>query len=447
MKAINIWMLGAALLSGLASCEMKEEIFGKGVPTETGFLTLDVNAGSSAEVETKAGKDLAEGVNKNEFPLVIRAVDFEYEKEYESFSKFKEETEGTVELPIGKYEIEAHSPGEFDDVMDKPYFGGTEGVEITTGVTKPTTVVCSIQNTQIALVFTSEFQEFYSEWNITVTDGKKLTKVYTKADKDAAPVFWKMAPETDKIYVNGTATIASNGEIVPISEVLTKKDSEDYEDGDSPYFGGGDGLAISLSPITEGSINKGGIKITVKGFDQETNDDILIDVTPGGGNTPTEPGDGDGDGDGGDGENPGEFSLNFTKTECVLLEDMETIVNAEIETPGGLESLYIEITGGNDQFQNIANAVLDGGKFELINCKNSTITGALKAMGVDLPSEGALKYSFPISAFFGLLADPLMGITTTEKGHIFHVKVKDKKYGEKEGEVCVKVTEVLNQGK
>lgn len=443
MKIINICMLGAALLSGLTSCEMKEEIFGKDIPQETGFLTLDISAGSTAEVETKA-EDLAKGVNKDEFPLVISAVDFEYKQEYESFSEFKEETDGTIELPIGKYEIEVHSPGEFADEMDVPYFGGTEDVEITTGITKPTTVVCSIQNTQIAMVFSPDFIEFYSEWTITVTDGKSHTKIYTKADVDASPVFWKMSPETDKIYVNGTAKIASNGETVAISEVLTKKDSEDYEEGDSPYFGGGDGLAISLAPQKEGGINKGGIIITVKGFDQESEEEIPIDVTPGGDdNTPSEPGDGDGDGDG---ETPGEFSLNFTKTECVLLEDMETIVNAEIETPGGLESLYIEITGGNDQFQNIANILLDGGKFELINCKNSTITSALTAMGVELPSEGALKYSFPISAFFELLADPSMGITTTEKGHIFHVKVKDKKYGEKEGQVCVKVTEVLNQG-
>ena len=37
MKAINIWMLGTVLFSGLISCEMKEEIFGKDIPTETGY--------------------------------------------------------------------------------------------------------------------------------------------------------------------------------------------------------------------------------------------------------------------------------------------------------------------------------------------------------------------------------------------------------------------------
>ena len=44
MKAINIWMLSTVLFSGLMSCEMKEEIFGKEIPKETGYLTLDVSA-------------------------------------------------------------------------------------------------------------------------------------------------------------------------------------------------------------------------------------------------------------------------------------------------------------------------------------------------------------------------------------------------------------------
>ena len=131
---------------------MKEEIFGKDIPTETGYLTLDVNAGSSSSVETKGATD-----QKEEFPLVIKALGFEYTKEYESFSKYKEETEGVIELPIGNYEIEAHSPGEFAEKMNDPYYGGVEKIEIMSGVEKPAIVKCSIQNVKIAMDFTPEF--------------------------------------------------------------------------------------------------------------------------------------------------------------------------------------------------------------------------------------------------------------------------------------------------
>ena len=72
MKAINIWMLSTVLFSGLMSCEMKEEIFGKEIPKETGYLTLDRSAGSSASLATKGATD-----QKEDFPLVIKAMDFD----------------------------------------------------------------------------------------------------------------------------------------------------------------------------------------------------------------------------------------------------------------------------------------------------------------------------------------------------------------------------------
>lgn len=437
MKIINICMLGAALLSGLTSCEMKEEIFGKDIPQETGFLTLDISAGSTAEVETKAG-DLAKGVNKDEFPLVISAVDFEYKQEYDSFSKFKEETDGTIELPIGKYEIEVHSPGEFADEMDVPYFGGTEDVEITTGITKPTTVVCSIQNTQIAMVFSPDFIEFYSEWTITVTDGKSHTKIYTKADVDASPVFWKMSPETDKIYVNGTAKIASNGETVAISEVLTKKDSEDYEEGDSPYFGGGDGLAISLAPQKEGGINKGGIIITVKGFDQESEEEIPIDVTPGGDdNTPSEPGDGDGE-DGGGEETPGgDPTITIPQSVYILPADVSNAneANAVIKADTNLSSVRIQITAGNESFSGIIDE-MGLGDFDLITVQDP-LKGILTSMQIPLPSTKDKEYTFPVGKFFGLISP--MGVTTGE-GHVFNITVTDANGKSATSKLSVKVT-------
>ena len=41
-----------------------------------------------------------------------------------------------IELPIGNYEIEAHSPGEFAEKMNDPYYGGVEKIEIMSGVEK-----------------------------------------------------------------------------------------------------------------------------------------------------------------------------------------------------------------------------------------------------------------------------------------------------------------------
>ena len=41
MKTINKWALGIALMAGLASCEMKDELLGDSVLSgDTGFLAL-----------------------------------------------------------------------------------------------------------------------------------------------------------------------------------------------------------------------------------------------------------------------------------------------------------------------------------------------------------------------------------------------------------------------
>ena len=414
-KAINIWMLSAVFFAGLTSCEMKDEIFGKDVPNETGYLTLDVNAGSSASVETKGTTD-----QKEDFPVIIKALEFDYTVEYDSYSQLLEETgnTGKVELPIGKYEIEAHSPGEFAEKMGEPYYGGVEAVEITKGVEKPATVKCSIQNTKIAMNFTDEFINFYKSWDITVDDKKGHSEIYTQENPDPAPVYWKMAPETDKIYVTGKAVIKTSGETVTINETLTKKDSEDYENGDSPYFEGGDGIAISLAPAKDGELNKGGIVITVEGFDQETNEEIGIGVEVGG--------DGN-DGDGSEGEGGSETpsgkgpTITIPQESYTLPGDLGKNADAVIHADAGIKSVKVQIIAGNDIFINIVKEMFGEDPFELIG--NVTLEPVFAGMGISLPEENDLDYKFPVGNFFELLSG--MGETTSINGHEFNITVTD----------------------
>ncbi|MDY3068482.1 MAG: DUF4493 domain-containing protein [Parabacteroides sp.] len=425
MKAINIWMLSAVFFAGLTSCEMKDEIFGKDVPNETGYLTLDVNAGSSASVETKGTTD-----QKEDFPVIIKALEFDYTVEYDSYSQLLEETgnTGKVELPIGKYEIEAHSPGEFAEKMGEPYYGGVKAVEIIKGVEKPATVTCSIQNTKIAMNFTDEFINFYESWNITVDDKKGHSEIYTQEKTDPAPVYWKMASETDKIYVTGTAVIKTSRETVTINETLTKKDSEDYENGDSPYFGGGDGIAISLAPAKDGELNKGGIVITVEGFDQETNEEIGIGVEVGG----------DGEGEGGS-ETPSGDEPTITIPQEVYILPMDSAKNADavIHADAGIKSVKVQIIAGNDVFINIVQGMFGEDPFELIG--NATLEPVFTEMGISLPKENDLDYKFPVGNFFELLSG--MGKTTSINGHEFNITVVDSNGKSATKRLSVKVEE------
>lgn len=432
MKTINIWMLGAVLFSGLMSCEMKEEIFGKDIPEETGFLALDVNAGSSASVETKAVTDDTEA-----FPLVIKSVGtFELTKNYESFAKFKEENaDGKITLPVGTYEVEACSPGEFADKMSAPYYSGKEQVEIAPDVEKKTTVKCKIQNVKIVMNYTPEFINKYSAWSITIDDKKGISEAYTEADKSPAAVYWKMKPETDKIYVTGEATLKDGGETVTIDQTLRKKESPDFTEGDSPYFVGGDGLAISLAPNSEVNLDKNGIKITVNGFNQETNGNIDIDVEVGG------------DAGGGTeepeppvtGEGP---TIQIPQAAYTLPADaaLAGTANAVIKSDANLTSIRVQIAAGNDSFGG-AVETLELGDFDLMTVEkdNADLAGILTGLGIALPTTEDKEYKFPVGSFFEFLSP--MGATTSPDGHVFNITVTDANGKSKTSELSVKVTE------
>lgn len=427
MKTINIWMLGAVLFSGLMSCEMKEEIFGKGIPEETGYLTLDVNAGSSVSMETKGRTD-----QKENFPLVIKALDFELTKSYLSYAKFKEENaNGVIELPVGKYEVEAHSPGDFLEKMDAPYYGGVEKTEITAGVENSTNVKCKIQNVKIAMIFTAEFKNHYSEWSITVDDKSGHLDVYTQENPDPTPVYWKIPAEKDRIWVTGTATVKETNEEIRIDQTFIKKESPDFTEGDSPYFVGGDGLAISLAPANEVSLDKDDIVITVNGFKQETNESIDIEVETGAGEkpeppTPPVPGGGP--------------TIMIPQELYTLPADDKANADAVITSNANLLSVRVQITGGNVGFSSIVESMgLSDFDLMTVETDNATLAGILTNMEVAFPSAEDKEYTFPVGKFFTFFSP--IGVTTSPEGHVFNITVTDVEGKSATGKLSVKVTE------
>ena len=392
MKAINKWALAVAMLAGLASCEMKNEILGKDPMTgDTGTLNLYVETGKT----TKGTTDQVD-----QFPVTITGTDVEYTKKFDSYAELKQA--GDVTLPVGTYTIEACSPGEFKSEMSEPFYGGKlENVKIVKGQTAETSVVCTMQNVKISISFTEEFLATYQDWTITVTDKKQdgHIKTYTKAadGETPAPVYWKMDESVETIYINGTAK-TNGGEDVTISGTAKKSNLPEYEEGDDTSFVGGDELKIEFSPVkVEGStpgVLEEGIQITITMFNSEKNENVEIPVDPGtdGGDT-EEPGTGE---DGGD-EGGEEGDTNTTPTiqlpaditYSISAGDAPESADAIIKAPAGLESVIVKIDGGNAEFRAIINDLdLGGSNFtsgvDLVG--NSTFVGIiadLGTMGID----------------------------------------------------------------
>lgn len=442
MKAINKWTLAVAMLAGLASCEMKNEILGKDPMTgDTGTLNLYVETGKT----TKGTTDQVD-----QFPVTITGTDVEYTKKFDSYAELKQA--GDVTLPVGTYTIEACSPGEFKSEMSEPFYGGKlENVKIVKGQTAETSVVCTMQNVKISISLTEEFLATYQDWTINVTDKNGHIKTYTKAadGETPAPVYWKMDESVETIYINGTAK-TNGGEDVTISGTAKKSNLPEYEEGDDTSFVGGDELKIEFSPVkVEGStpgILEEGIQITITMFNSEKDENVEIPVDPGteGGDT-EEPGTGEdgGDGEGEDGDGGGETAagptISFPQSTYTLPDDAIKNADATITAEAGLKSVKIQIIGGNKMFQSIVEIQFGAEPFELIG--NDTLGKIFEDLEMDikLPTEATTNYKFPVGEFFDILSS--MGPTDEPDGHTFEITVTDQNGKTASGKLSVIVTE------
>lgn len=423
MKTINKWALGIALMVGLASCEMKDELLGDSVLSgDTGFLALNV---ATANVSTKGTTDQVD-----EFPVTIKGKDVEYTKTYDSYAELKKEE--SIELPVGTFTIEAHSPVEFEDVMSEPYYGGTKDITITKGVTSEEEVQCKIQNVKITMSYTAAFLQTYESWTITVNDKKGHVEVFTKEDgTEPASVYWKLDGTVETIYIEGKAVNKTTKEEVSIYGTAKKTNLPGYEDDDDTAFVGGDELKIEANPVqVEGStpgVEKEGIEINVSGFDSETNEEILIDVEQGT-NTPGEGGEeGDGDGEETPDPQPGEDSdIVISDNGTGYLTNGVTVVDSNypddlkisMTVPNGIKNVYVKVESDNEYFTNAAAimGLTTGDGMDLTSPEANELSELFP-----LPNTGDLKYDFTMtSSLFGMLQN-------YSGKHDFTLKVVDSK--------------------
>lgn len=441
MKTINKWALGIALMVGLASCEMKDELLGDSVLSgDTGFLALNV---ATANVSTKGTTDQVD-----EFPVTIKGKDVEYTKTYDSYAELKKEE--SIELPVGTFTIEAHSPVEFEDVMSEPYYGGTKDITITKGVTSEEEVQCKIQNVKITMSYTAAFLQTYESWTITVNDKKGHVEVFTKEDgTEPASVYWKMDGTVETIYIEGKAVNKTTKEEVSIYGTAKKTNLPGYEDDDDTAFVGGDELKIEANPVqVEGStpgVEKEGIEINVSGFDSEENIEIPIDVEQGT-NTPGEGGEeGDGDGEETPDPQPGEGpTISFPQSTYTLPADTAKNADVTISAEAGLKSVEVKIISGNENFSDALGFLVESGidfskGVDLVDNKPLEGVIGIIAPGLEVPAAGAFDYIFPVGSFFTTLSD--IGLTTESDGHVFEITVTDMNDKTISGKLSVIVTE------
>lgn len=435
MKHLYNMAWGLLLVAGLASCEMKNELFDEKGSGETGVLEIGVAVNKAIDnVATRAGEDdadegVAVPVEGDEVAADGFEIDITGEDNFSEQITYNSGETNSISLPVGTYTVYAHTPGELKSVMDDPYYGGTTTngtIAITSGVTSTASIKCMMENTRIMLGYDEQFLATYKSWAITVEsglEGQVLDAIYEgTGEPPVIDKYWDLGDGVASVIVKGTAILREGGATVPVSKVLTKVNGED--------FVGAEALNITLvlgSGGVSGSLAGVDVVVNLFGTEPDSGDTVDVPIETEEGEQPDTPDTPDTPAEGA----PTVAFPNGESTATFTLPDQAANADATatISTPNGLQRVDVEIIGGNPTFAEIANTMFGGGSFNLVEAEN--LKTVFEKMGITLPiaGEDTKEYKFPVQSFFGLLQDENLsgGATTDPDGHVFNITVTDMK--------------------
>ena len=431
MKKLNILLLGGLLAFGLASCEMKDELWGEKESTDKGLLDLGVALKKAQQ--TKAGGET------DDFPVIIEKADG---TQVDSLTY--SEINGPVELTVGTYTIRAHSAEKLEKRMKVPYYAGETAVTIEKGSTAKADISCTMKNTKIQFSLSTLVGAGYDSWTVTANaEGGFIYEVKSGTD-NVAPVYWYLNNSVSDINVDITAT--KDGKTYKGHKTFSKKDAnETYEDDDSQYFGGGESLIIQIDPKPaedggdeggdsgdggdeggdggddkpttpeQGTIGDFEISVDITFEDSEDTVNIPVDGTGSGDGTEEKPDDGGNTGGGttedGEEDKPADTAITISDNGTGYLTNGVTVVGTDYPTdvavvmnvPNGIKNVYVKIESTNETFKGLVAemGLVDGDGMDLASDAASKL-GSLFA----LPEANATEYTFTMSSdLFKLLGN------------------------------------------
>lgn len=424
MKKLNIYLLGGLLALGLASCEMKDELWGEKDSTDKGLLNLGVALKKAQQ--TKAGGE-ADG-----FPVIIEKANGT-----QVDSLIYSEINGPVELTVGSYTIRAHSAENLQKQMDVPYYAGETDVVIEKGMTEQADITCTMKNTQIQFGLSELVGSDYESWTITANAGDGFTYIVSDKTDNPAPIYWYLGGKVSDIRVDVTAT--KEGKTYRGYAIFSKSDvSESYEDDDSQFFEGGESLTIRVKPIiNEDEGNEGGddggnegeggddkpetpeqgnldFEISVDITFDESNDTVNVPVDGTGNDSDEKPDEGEDTGNdnvGGEDDDSSNQSITISDNGTGYLENGVTVTDGNYPTdvavvmtvPNGIKNVYVKISTSNTTFEGMVKGMglVDGDGMDLASDAASELSSLFT-----LPQAGATEYTFTMSStLFGMLGN------------------------------------------
>lgn len=441
-----IWLLG--LIISLSSCEMRDELLGKGEAGENaGTLELGLSsvyngvtvsrASTTVDGGTTTGNFDEEDINVDNYTLVVTNTETQEEVAKGKVSELKNES-GKVVLPLseGDYSVTAYNyEGENVTVSERPYFKGEQTFSVKKGVATSVDLPCKLACVEVSLSLTSSFEEaFKDDYAVIIDNGDGASQTFDKTS--IGKKYYFQTPEHQSTLNASIKATSEEGNFVELKATIQKP--ADAEGGVSDLEGG-DSFNIQLTE--EGSTDSYiSIGITVDLTFTEVGETIEIPV----GNIiyegPETPG------EGGDDNEPTTGTLSVTGVpETYNLTTTGTVptIKVDMASENGIKSLVVSIESDNQDFPGLLSSLDLLKPFDLCNLEERpTAKSNLLMLGLisedvyaQLHAGTLTSYTFEVTSLVALL--PQTGLTGSHK---FTLTISDGNET-KEGTLTVNVTE------
>lgn len=447
MRRINIIAAGTMTLALLASCEMKEELWGSSDNNkETGSVELTVS--------TRRPADMTRVLNEEtkDFPVKIAGKEnSETADVVREFSTVASMTSAVI-LPVGEYVVYSHTPGDIAKKMPSPYYDGNATLTISKGITSSIEVVCKMKNSRIQMQYGDDFKAAFQSWTITIDDGNNSVLSYTEAagNDGSTPIYWYFEEEKiNAIKVNIRAK-TKDGNTVSESRIFKKSDASESYENISDFFGGGDAVVIKMGAIAASSGYVTGITINTDISFEDVNGETVtipvdgesIIITPDPEPEPEPSDDAPSFSCIDNGVDIFQTGISYSMSAADWNSNLKILIN----TPKKMKSLKVTIVGGNEGFSGTVDEMGFTDRELVGDTELESLLGGL-GVNVPMPKAGVTSYEFPIGQFFTMMNiyGPTVDADQTEydpdgkEYHTFSLTVTDEA-GNTTGPVKLNVT-------
>ena len=189
-KPLFLGFLCSALLLGVSACSDGDTPGVKGYGKISPTVDLDGNVKSSRS-RVEAGD-----ITVNDLSVKLTSADGSYSNTWASVAEFPTDQQ----FKIGEYTFEAFYGDEYSEGFEKPYFHGSQTIEVNENVTTPVSLTAELANTMVTIQYTDNFRDYMSAWSAQLhsNGGNYIDYVST----ETRPAY--LRPGDVEIYVDYT---------------------------------------------------------------------------------------------------------------------------------------------------------------------------------------------------------------------------------------------------